>query len=349
MGWIREALNGKRHPSMKPIVGITMGDAAGVGPEVIAKALSHKELYDVCRPLVVGDASVMKNAVAIAKQNLKIESVGDPAQGRYQYGTIDVLDLHNVDMSRLEFGKVQAMAGKASLEYIETGAKLATQNRIHALCTASINKEAIRKAGAQFPGHTEILANLTNTKEVTMLLIAGNIRVFHVTIHEPLGKVPLLITKESVLETIRLAYNSLRGLGIADPKIAVAGLNPHASDGGLFGSEEKEKIAPAVEAANKAGIRAFGPIPPDTVFVRANKGEFDGVVAMYHDQGHIPVKLLAFESGVNVTIGLPIIRTSVDHGTAYDIAGKGIADEKSMVEAIKLAAKMAEVKMSSKP
>jgi len=334
---------------MKPIVGITMGDAAGVGPEVIVKALGRKELYDLCRPLVVGDASVMKNALSLVKSNFKVEAVSDPAKGKYQYGTIDVLDLHNIDVSKLEIGKVQAMAGKASLDYIETGVKLTKENKIHALCTASINKEAIRKAGAQFPGHTELLANLTGTKEVTMLLVAGNIRVFHVTIHEPLSKVPSLITKESVLETIRLAYNSLRGLGMADPRIAVAGLNPHASDGGLFGTEERDKIAPAVEAANKEGMKAFGPIPPDTVFVRANKGEFDGVVAMYHDQGHIPVKLLAFESGVNVTIGLPIIRTSVDHGTAYDIAGKGVADEKSMVEAITLAAKMAAVKMTAKP
>jgi 4-hydroxythreonine-4-phosphate dehydrogenase len=269
-------------------------------------------------------------------------------KGKYQYGTIDVLDLHNIDVSNLQIGKAQQMAGKAALEYIETAVKLAQQNRINALCTASINKEAIKLAGARVPGHTEILANLTNTKEVTMLLISGNIRVFHVTIHVPLSKVPSLITKESVLETIKLAYDSLRSLGMADPKIAVAGLNPHASDGGLFGSEEKEKIAPAVEAANKEGIKASGPIPPDTVFVRANKGEFDAVVAMYHDQGHIPIKLLAFESGVNVTIGLPIIRTSVDHGTAFDIAGRGIADEMSMVEAIKLAAKMAEVKMTSK-
>jgi len=338
----------KRKNCMKPIVGITMGDAAGIGPEVIAKALAHKELYDLCAPLVVGDASVMKNAVSIAKKNLKVESVNDPAKGKYQYGTIDVFDLHNIDMSKLEIGKVQAMAGKASLEYIETAVKLTTQNKIQALCTASINKEAIRLAGAKVPGHTEILANLTNTREVTMLLISGNIRVFHVTIHEPLSKVPSLITKESVLETIRLAYNSLRSLGMAEPKIAVAGLNPHASDGGLFGTEERDKIAPAVEAAKKEGIKASGPIPPDTVFVRANRGEFDGVVAMYHDQGHIPVKLLAFESGVNVTIGLPIIRTSVDHGTAFDIAGKGIADEMSMVEAIKLAAKMAEVKITSK-
>jgi 4-hydroxythreonine-4-phosphate dehydrogenase len=199
--------------------------------------------------------------------------------------------------------------------------KLAQQNKINVLCTASINKEAIKLAGAKVPGHTEVLANLMNTKEVTMLLISGNIRVFHVTIHVPLSKIPSLITKESVLETIKLAYDSLRSLGMADPKIAVAGLNPHASDGGLFGPEEKEKIAPAVEAANKEGIKASGPIPPDTVFVRANKGEFDAVVAMHHGQGHILIKLLAFESGVNVTIGLPIIRTSVDHGTAFDIAG----------------------------
>jgi 4-hydroxythreonine-4-phosphate dehydrogenase len=332
---------------IRPIIGITMGDAAGIGPEVIAKALYSKEVYDICRPIVLGDAEVMKKALEIAKVELRVNPVDDVSKAKFEYGILDVLDFHNIKIEELEMGKVQAMAGKASLEYIQKAAELAMEGKIHAIATASINKSAIRKAGCEFPGHTEFLAHLTKAKEVTMMLVAKQLRVFHVTIHESLKHACELIKKERVLETIKLAHETLQGIGIKQPKIAVAGLNPHASDGGLFGKEEIEEIAPAIQWAKEMEINAVGPIPPDTVFLRAKEGEFDGVVAMYHDQGHIPIKLLGFMIGVNVTIGLPIIRTSVDHGTAYEIAGKGIANSRSMIETIQLATKMAEVKLTS--
>ena len=321
-----------------------MGDAAGIGPEVIAKALSQKEMYEICRPIVVGDADVMTKALEIAKVRLKINPVKEVSEAKFEYRTIDVLDLENVDVDKLKLGKVQVMVGKASMEYVEKAVELALQGKIHAIATASINKGAIHKAGSKFPGHTEMLAHLTGAKEVTMMLISEKLRVFHVTIHESLRHAVELIKKERVVKTIKLAYEALQSLGIKKPKIAVAGLNPHASDGGIFGTEEIEEIAPAIQSAKEMGINAVGPIPPDTIFLRAKEGEFDGVVAMYHDQGHIPIKLLGFMIGVNVTIGLPIIRTSVDHGTAYEIAGKGIANPRSMIETIKLAAQMARIK-----
>ena len=333
---------------VKPIIGITMGDAAGVGPEVIVKALSQREIYEICRPIVIGDADVMIKALEIAKVQLKVNSVKEVLEAKFEYGSIDVLDMENIFVDKLELGKVQAISGKASIEYIEKAVELALQGKIHAIATASINKQAIHEAGSKFPGHTEMLAHLTGTKEVTMMLVAEKLRAFHVTIHESLKHAVELIKKEKVLKTIKLAHKALQGLGIEKPKIAVAGLNPHASDGGIFGTEETEEIAPAIQSAKEMGIDAVGPIPPDSVFLRAKEGEFDGVVAMYHDQGHIPVKLLGFMIGVNVTIGLPIIRTSVDHGTAFEIAGKGIANPRSMIETIKLAAQMARVKLTSK-
>ena len=333
---------------VKPIIGITMGDAAGIGSEVIAKALSQKEIYRICRPIVVGDADVMTKALEIAKVRLKVNPVKEVSGSKFEYGSVDVLDLGNIDVDKLEMGKVQVMAGKASIEYIEKAVELALHGKIHAIATASINKGAIHKAGSKFPGHTEMLAHLTSTKDVTMMLVAEKLRVFHVTIHESLGHAVELIKKERVLKTIKLAHEALLSIGIKKPKIAVAGLNPHASDGGIFGTEEIEEIAPAIQSANEMGINAVGPIPPDTVFLRAKEGEFDGVVAMYHDQGHIPIKLLGFMIGVNVTIGLPIIRTSVDHGTAFEIAGKGVANPRSMIETIKLAAQMARIKLASK-
>jgi len=333
---------------MKPIVGITMGDAAGIGSEVIAKALSKKKVYEICCPIVIGDADAMIEALEIAKIRLKINPVKKVSEAKFEYGSMDVLDLENIDLNKLKMGKVQVMTGKASIEYIEKAVEFALQGKIHAIATASINKKAIHKAGSKFPGHTEMLAHLTGTKEVTMMLAAENLRVFHVTIHESLRHAVELIKKEWVLRTIKLAHQALQSLGIEKPKIAVAGLNPHASDGGIFGTEEVEEIAPAIQSAREVKINAVGPIPADTVFLRAKEGEFDGVVAMYHDQGHIPIKLLGFMIGVNVTIGLPIIRTSVDHGTAFEIAGKGIANPRSMIETIKLAAQMAKVRLASK-
>jgi len=340
---------------MKPIIGITMGDAAGIGPEIIAKALSLKEIYDVCRPVVIGDADAMREGMKVARVQLKINSIKELSDAKFEYGTMDVLDLDNIRINELEMGKPQAMAGKASVEYIEKAVELALKGEIHAITTAPISKEAINMAGYNYAGHTELLAHLTHTRDYAMMLVAGPLRVIHVTTHVPFNEVSRLIKKERVYRTIKLAHDIMRKLGVRNPRIAVAGLNPHCGEGGLFGREEIEEIIPAVESAKSEGLDVTGPIPADTVFVRAKGGEFDIVVAMYHDQGHIPIKLLGLEwdedkkrwtsvGGVNVTVGLPIIRTSVDHGTAYGKAGRreGTANPQSLIEAIKTAVKLAE-------
>ena len=337
---------------MKPTIGITMGDAAGVGPEIISKALSLKEIYEVCKPVVIGDSKVMEQAVKIAKVDLKVNPIRDLREAVFEHGTIDVVDLRNIELNKLVMGKVNAMAGKASVDYIKKAVALALSDAIKAIVTAPISKEAINKAGYHYSGHTELLADLTKTRDYTMMLIAGPLRVTHVTTHMSLREACNKIRRERIYKVIKLTDKALREMEINDPRIAVAGLNPHCGEGGLFGREEIEEIKPAVETARKEGINVVGPLPADTVFVRAKGGAYDAVVAMYHDQGHIPVKMLGLEwdekrrewtrvSGVNITIGLPIIRTSVDHGTAFGKAGKGTANPQSMIEAIKLAAKMA--------
>jgi 4-hydroxythreonine-4-phosphate dehydrogenase len=343
--------------NIKPIVGITMGDAAGIGPEIIAKALSLKDIYDICRPIVIGDARVMEEGIRIAHVQLMVNPVKSVSEAVFKYGTVDVFDLNNIEIDKLKMGQPQAMAGKAAVEYIEKAVEMALSGEIHAIATAPISKEAINMAGYTYAGHTEILAHLTKTKDYAMMLIAGPLRVIHVTTHIPLRNVAKFIKRKKVLTTIKIAYEALKDLGFNEPRIAVCGLNPHAGEGGLFGREELDEILPAIESAKRLGINVTGPLPADTAFVRAKGGEFDVVVAMYHDQGHIPIKLIGFEfdantrqwksvGGVNVTVGLPIIRTSVDHGTAYGKAGRreGTANPQSMIESIKLAAKMASKK-----
>jgi 4-hydroxythreonine-4-phosphate dehydrogenase len=329
--------------NIKPILGITMGDAAGVGPEIINKALAKKEYYDISRPIVIGDALVIEDAFKVAKVKLNINYVEDISEAKYEHGTIDVIDLKNIRLSDLKMGKVQAMAGKASVKYVEKAVEMALENKIDAIVTAPLNKEAMNLAGYDYAGHTEILAHLTKTIDYAMMLVAGKLRVVHVTTHVSMRDACKLIKKERVLITIKLTFDATKKMGVESPKIAVAGFNPHAGESGLFGNEEIEEIIPAIESAKKSGINVIGPMPPDTVFLRASRGEYDSVVAMYHDQGHIPVKMLGFESGINVTIGLPIIRTSVDHGTAYRRAGLrlGTGDPTSLEEAMKLAVQMA--------
>lgn len=327
----------------RPTIGITMGDAAGIGPEIIDKALSKKEIYKISRPIVIGDASVLSDALKVAKVKVKIQTVAGPSSARFEFGTIEVIDLKNIRLSELKMGQVQAMAGKASVEYVQKAVELALRGEIDAMVTAPLNKEAMNMSGYDYAGHTEILADLTKTKDYAMMLVAGKLRVVHVTTHVSMRQACSLIKKERVLTVIRLTHQVVQRLGTEKPKIAVAGFNPHAGESGMFGDEEIREITPAIEDARKSGMDVLGPMPPDTVFLRASKGEFDAVVAMYHDQGHIPVKMLGFESGVNVTIGLPIIRTSVDHGTAYRRAGLrlGTGDPTSLEEAIKLAVQMA--------
>jgi len=336
----------------KPLIGITMGDPTGIGPEIAAKALDREEIYDECKPLVIGDAKVMQEACRIARVRLKVNPIKDVNQGKYTFGTIDVYDLSNVDMDKLVYKKVSKMGGKASLDYIYKVIDLAMAKEIDATVTGPIHKEAINLAGCPYAGHTEIFAHRTGTKDYAMMLVEGGIKVVHVTTHIALRDVPSQIKKERILKVIRLACKAMKDLGIENPKVIVPGLNPHASDGGLFGDEEEKEITPAIEEAKRENINVEGPIPPDTAFVKLKSGQYDVALAMYHDQGHIPLKLLGFEwdakigqwksiSGVNVTLGLPIIRTSVDHGVAYGKAGEGRASPDSLIEAVKLAVKLA--------
>ncbi|GBG55288.1 4-hydroxythreonine-4-phosphate dehydrogenase [Sporomusaceae bacterium FL31] len=325
----------------RPILAITMGDAAGCGPEIIVKALIDESIYLKCRPLVFGDAGRMKLAAALVSSPLKIREIKDVHSGLYQYGSIDVLDFANIPAD-LPFGQVDARAGHAAFTYIEAAIQQAVQKNVAAIVTAPINKEALHKGGHHYPGHTEILAQLSNSADYAMMLSGDELRVIHVTTHVSMLEAASLIKKERVLRIIRLADRTLRLLGLEQPRIAVAGFNAHAGENGLFGREDLDEITPAVMAAQQEGITAVGPIPPDTVFYRTVcRKEFDIVVVMYHDQGHIPIKLLGFDNGINVTVGLPFLRTSVDHGTAFDIAGTGKADSSSMSAAIEFAARLA--------
>lgn len=330
----------------KPILGITMGDAAGVGPEIIAKALAKREIYDIARPVVYGDLGMMERAVAVTGTALLCRAIDSPAEGGEDPSRIDIVDLDNLPAD-LPFAKVDARAGRAAYEYIERATKDAMAHEVHAVVTAPLNKEALNKGGVHFPGHTEILAHLTGTKDFSMMLTSPKLSVIHVTTHIALRDIPKRVTKERVANVIALADETLKLMGIAAPRIAVAGLNPHCGEGGLFGDEDEREIVPAVREAQAKGWNVQGPIPPDSVFHRAaNLNEFDIVVVMYHDQGHIPIKVLGFDCGVNVTVGLPIIRTSVDHGTAFAVAGTGKANADSMVESLKLGAQMAKVRFA---
>ena len=336
-----------------PILGITMGDPAGVGPEIIARAAAEPQVSSRSRPVVVGAASPMQEAMRLIGSPLTLRPVTSVAACRWAAGTLECLDLANVDMTTLPRGEVSGAAGRAAHEYILRAVDLAKTREIDGIVTAPINKEALAAAGLPHTGHTEILAALSNTRDYAMLLMGKELRVIHVTTHVSLRRVPDLVTRDRVVRTIRLAQQTMEGLGQRHPRIAVCGLNPHAGEDGLFGDEEKIAIAPAIEAARGDGLDVFGPLPADTVFSRARGGEFDIVVAMYHDQGHIPVKTLGFTydessrrwtglSGVNVTVGLPFLRVSVDHGTAFDRAWKGTANAESMVEAIDVAVRMLE-------
>ena len=331
---------------MKPILGITLGDATGCGPEIIVKALGDREIYETSRPVVIGDKKIMERAIKIVGTDLRCRVIAEPEQGGNDFGCIDIIDLDNLPVD-LPFATVDARAGKAAYEYVEKTVGYALQNRIHAVVTGPLHKEALNLGGYHFPGHTEILAHLAGTKDYAMMLTGGPLRVIHVSTHVALRKASDLVKKERVLRVIELADEAVRMLGIAKPRIAVAGLNPHSGEGGLFGTEDTEEILPAVEIAKSNGLDVTGPIAPDTVFYRAAiKNHFDIVVVMYHDQGHIPLKVLGFETGVNITVGLPYIRTSVDHGTAFGKAGKGTADSRSMTESLLLGAKMARVKFA---
>ncbi|GGB58698.1 4-hydroxythreonine-4-phosphate dehydrogenase [Lentibacillus populi] len=325
----------------KPIIGITMGDAAGVGPEIIVKSLQSKRIYEESTPIVVGDAKMLKRASDVLNLDVTIKLIDKNSMFETQYGEIACVDLDLLPED-LPYGQVSKEAGHAAFEYLRTAIELANSGRIDAICTAPLNKEALHKGGHVYPGHTEILAELTNTKDFSMMLASPKLKVIHVTTHVGLLDAIKMINPDRVYNVIRLAHETLSKSGVTNPKIGVCGINPHAGENGLFGyGEEEEKIIPAVQKAMNEGIHVEGPLPADTLFFRAQRGDFDMVVAMYHDQGHGPIKVLGLEAGVNITVGLPIIRTSVDHGTAFDIAGKGIVDERSMLEALNQAIALA--------
>lgn len=317
---------------------LTMGDPGGVGPEIIIKALYSSEVRRYCAPIVIGDRIVIEEALKLLKLPLTLRIIKSPEESQTASGLINLIDVGVI--KKFQRGKPTVKSGRACVSYIKKAVELALHKQVDGIVTAPISKKAFKMAGFTWPGHTEMLADLTNTKEYAMMLVGGPLRVILATIHVPLKSVPALITKDKVLKTIRLAMKACDMFGIKNPKIAVAGLNPHAGEAGIFGDEEIKKIIPAVEAAKKEGIPVSGPYPPDTIFHKTYKGEIDIIVCMYHDQGLIPLKMIAFEEGVNVTVGLPFIRTSPDHGTAYDIAWKGVASPTSMIAAIRLAASL---------
>jgi 4-hydroxythreonine-4-phosphate dehydrogenase len=329
-----------------------MGDVCGIGPEIAVKALNRAEVYRISRPLIVGNTKVVEKTIRLLESDLKVNSIGNVEDAKFEYGTIDVFGLDNYDAEAVEFGKVSVVGGKAAYEAIEKVISLALKEEIDATITGPLNKEALNLAGYHFNGHTEIYATLTGTKNYSMMLAHGDLRVVHVSTHVSLRQACDLVKKERVLSVIRIADKAVKSLGIVNPRIAVAGLNPHSGENGLFGTEEIEEIIPAINEAITEGMDVYGPVPPDTVFSKAMGGQYDIVVAMYHDQGHIPMKVVGFQmdketgtwksvNGVNITLGLPIIRSSVDHGTAFDQAGKGTASDESLINAIEYGVNLA--------
>lgn len=336
-------------PSL-PLLGITMGDPAGIGPEVIAKVLAGREVQRLCLPLVIGSVPVMERTVKTLRLKLNVVPVHGHDPVSLKGNTVAVLDPMETPLKKFKPGVAAAETGGASVEFIKKAVHLAEIGCIDGIVTAPINKEAINMAGCHYPGHTELLADLTNAKESGMMIVGGPLRIMFVTTHVAIKDLSKLLTQAKIEKAIRLAHQALTRLyGIKKPRIGVAALNPHAGEHGLFGNEEARVILPAARAAQAQGILASDPQPADTLFGKAVKGQYDGIVAMYHDQGLIPLKLVAFGTCVNLTVGLPIIRTSVDHGTAFDIVGKGVADPGSLLEAIKLAARIARSRAMAHP
>lgn len=325
----------------RPLLGLTMGDACGVGPEVILKALAHEEMYAVCRPFVIGHADFLKRDMAIAKVDLDIQVIESPQGGQFKCGVVDVWQPIDVEMSKVEIAKVCPEAGRAAAEWVMAAIDLAMASQIDGIVTAPLNKEAMNLAGYDYAGHTELLAERTGAPIAHLMLASERMNVSHVTGHIPLSEVTNRLHTDLIYNTIELTRNALIAMGRENPKLAICGVNPHAGEHGLFGKEDAEVILPAVERAQAHGWLVEGPLPGDTVFFKVYDGRYDGAVAMYHDQGHAPAKLVAFDDAVNVTLGLPIVRASVDHGTAFDIAGKGIAKVVNMLQTIRVGAQLA--------
>ncbi len=326
---------------MKPIIAIPMGDAAGIGPEITVRALDDKMIQEIARCVVVGDKDVLEDAIRFSGVDLRIKCIEEPANGDYTPGVLNLIDLDNIDMNALKIGEIQAMTGQAAYEYIKKATELCLAHKADVLSTTAINKESLKLAEVPYIGHTEIVGALTGTKNPLTMFQVRNLRVFFLTRHVSLRKACDLVTKDSLLTFIRDCVKALEVLGVKNPKIAVAGLNPHSGEHGLFGTEEVDHVIPAVLEAKARGIDIEGPIGADSVFYQALNGRYDAVLSLYHDQGHIATKMVDFERTISITNGMPILRTSVDHGTALDIAGKGIASPVSMIEAIRLAVEYA--------
>lgn len=327
--------------TVREIIAIPMGDAAGIGPEITVKSLAKKELYELCKPLVVGDANIIRKAIEVTGVNLNVNVINAPAEGTYEYGTIDLLDLANIDMEAFEPGQVSASNGQASFAYIKRSVELAMADEVKALATTPINKESLKAGNVPYIGHTEMLEDLGGTPDPLTMFQVNGMRIFFLTRHVSVAEAITQMTKERVHDYLIRCDKALQRLGVENRKLAVAGLNPHAGEGGLFGNEEVVEIKPGVEAAKADGIDAYGPVPADSVFFQALNGKYDAVLSLYHDQGHIAAKMTDFHRTISITNGLPFLRTSVDHGTAFDIAWKNIASEVSMYECIKLAAEYA--------
>ncbi|MDI6870591.1 MAG: 4-hydroxythreonine-4-phosphate dehydrogenase PdxA [Bacillota bacterium] len=343
-----------------PVLAITMGDPAGIGAEIVVKALADPAVAGRFRVVLLGDARFVADALRFTGSPLELKVISEPRECEGEAGMVYLIDFHNADPSQIPYGRVSPLAGRAAYAYVEAGVKLALAREVAAIVTGPLNKEALNQGGYHFSGHTEILAHLTGARDYAMMLVHDRFRVLHVSTHVSLREACDRVRRERVLTVIRLAHETGQRLGLARPSVGVAGLNPHAGEGGLFGDEEVREIAPAVRAAQAEGIRAEGPLPPDTLFPKARAGQYDFAVAMYHDQGHIPIKVAGFTldaasgrwsavSGVNVTLGLPLIRTSVDHGTAFGKAGKGTANAQSMIDALLFAAQLAGISEGQSP
>jgi 4-hydroxythreonine-4-phosphate dehydrogenase len=327
-------------PAVKPILAVTLGDPAGTGPELITKAFASADVTAVCRPVVIGDANVVRASAALTGATLPVRVIASPREAG-DGSTLDVVDLHNVDPAQFVRGKVSPHCGQAAYEAIKRAVELTLAGEAHAVVTSALNKAALHAAGHHYDGHTELLSELCGKPKVTMMLVADKLRICHVSTHVSLKEAIERVKPERIVSVIKIARAGVQELGIADPHLAVAGVNPHAGEGGIFGDEEIRFITPAIEQARALGFKVSGPYAGDTVFFRTMQGQFDCAIAMYHDQGHVAAKMLGIWLGVNVTLGLPIIRTSVEHGTDFDNAGTGRGDPRSLVAALKLAATIA--------
>ncbi len=325
----------------KPAIAITMGDPCGIGPEVVIKALADPQVYASCRPVVVGNTFAMQQALKLTGLPLSINETDDPTSAGENPSVVDVVDIHNLNPEDITVGQISIPCGRAAMQWVSKAGELALAGIVDGLATAPLNKEAASLAGYQSIGHMELLQELSGAKTVATMLLAKNLRVVHLTTHRSLRLACDYVKKDRILEFLQLTHDNFVKWGFTSPRIAAAALNPHGSDGGLLGNEEAEEIAPAVKEAQERGINVVGPVPADIVFHQAIQGRYDTVLCMYHDQGHIPVKVYGFEESITANLGLPFVRTSVDHGTAFDIAGKGVADHFSMLESIRLAVALA--------